>query len=127
MDKKEALRILHIEDDAAHAELIRYTLLHSDLNCDITQVMSRKECMRALHEGAVDIVLSDNSGYDFSGLEILETIRKKYPGLPFLLLSGSFEGKDVQALKATGVAECLLKSDLAKLAPTIRSVMKGKT
>jgi CheY-like chemotaxis protein len=127
MNKKGTLHILHIEDDTTHAELIRYTLRHSGLDCRVTLAMSRKECTTALQTGDIDIVLSDNSGYDFSGLEILETIRKEYPSLPFLLLSGSFEGKDLQALKAAGVAECLLKSDLDELVPAIRRVMKDKT
>lgn len=124
MDNKGCLHILHIEDDPVHAELIRRTLLRSDLNCRITLALSRRDCIKALHEGKVDLVLSDNSGYDFEGLEILRTVRKEYPDIPFLLLSGSFEGKDLQALKAEGVAECLLKSDLAELVPAIQRRIK---
>lgn len=120
----DTLHILHIEDDAAHAELVRYALTHSGLDCKITLAMSRAECMAALHTGKVDVVLSDNSGYDFEGLEILHTVRKECPGIPFFLLSGTFDGKNIAALKAAGVTECLLKSELERIVPAIRRAIR---
>ncbi|HEY1992032.1 MAG TPA: response regulator, partial [Gammaproteobacteria bacterium] len=105
------------------AELIRQTLLRSDLDCRLTLAMSRQQYLDALDRGDVDLILSDNRGYDFDGLEVLRLVRRNHPGVPFLFLSGSFEGKDLQRLKAEGASDCLLKSDMEALVPAIRQAL----
>ena len=123
MEKPQALHILHIEDDPVDAELVRQTLLRSDLDCRISLAMCRAEYTQALQQGGVDLILSDNRGYDFDGLEVLRTVRRHHPGIPFLFLSGSFEGKDLGQLKAEGASDCLLKSDSEILVPAIRRAL----
>ncbi len=127
MDTTGRLHILHIEDDMMQAELIRRTLERSGLACHVTLALSRDEYLDALQEGGVDLVLSDSRGFDFDGLEVLRVVRRYHPELPFFFLSGSFEGKDVTALKAEGAAECLLKSDLTALVPAIRRALGRET
>ena len=119
----QGLHILHIEDDEVDAELVRQTLLRSDLGCHVTLAMSRAEYTAALQRGGVDLILSDNRGYDFDGLEVLRTVRRHHPSVPFLFLSGSFEGKDTDKLKAEGASDCLLKSDSEILVPAIRRAL----
>jgi len=125
MDKTGSLHILHIEDDRLDAELIHQMLSRSDLDCRITLAMTRKQYLDALDKGDVDVVLSDNRGYDFDGLEVLRAVQHHHPGIPFLFLSGSYEGKDLGMLKAQGAAECLLKSDLEGIAPAIQRVLRA--
>ncbi len=122
MSKK--LHILHIEDDAGDAELIRQTLLRSELDCDVTLAMSRAEYTEALQKGGIDLILSDNRGYDFDGLEVLRTVRRQHPHIPFLFLSGSFEGKDLERLKNEGASDCLLKTDTEILVPAIQRALR---
>jgi signal transduction histidine kinase/CheY-like chemotaxis protein len=123
MNMRKKLHILHIEDDEVDAELIRQTLLRSELDCDITLAMSRAEYTQALQGGGIDLILSDNRGYDFDGLEVLRTVRRHYPQIPFLFLSGSFEGKDLELLKGEGACDCLLKSDVEAIVPAIRRAL----
>jgi signal transduction histidine kinase/CheY-like chemotaxis protein len=118
------LHILHIEDDPVDAELIRQTLLRSGLDCAISLAMSRAEYTQALQAGGIDLILSDNRGYDFDGLEVLRTVRRHYPHIPFLFLSGSFEGKDMESLKSEGATDCLLKSDTEVLVPAIQRALR---
>jgi hypothetical protein len=125
MDMSLKLHILHIEDDPVDAELIRQTLLRSELACAISLAMSRAEYTKALQAGGIDLILSDNRGYDFDGLEVLRTVRRHYPHIPFLFLSGSFEGKDLERLKAEGASDCLLKSETELLVPAIQRALKG--
>ncbi|HEY1773758.1 MAG TPA: ATP-binding protein [Gammaproteobacteria bacterium] len=119
------LHILHIEDDPVDAELIRQTLLRSELDCAISLAMSRAEYTQVLQAGGIDLILSDNRGYDFDGLEVLRTVRRHHPHIPFLFLSGSFEGKDMERLKAEGASDCLLKSETELLVPAIQRALKG--
>jgi len=65
------LHILHIEDGAADAELIRQTLLRSGLDCTVSLATSRAEYTQGLQGGGIDLILSDVRGYDFDGLEVL--------------------------------------------------------
>ncbi|HSN18127.1 MAG TPA: ATP-binding protein [Gammaproteobacteria bacterium] len=127
MEKSQPLHILHVEDDEVDAELIRQTLLRSDLDCRLTLAMSRDEYLRALDKSDVDLILSDNRGYDFDGLEVLRLVRRNHPSVPFLFLSGSFEGKDLERLKAEGANDCLLKSDAEALVPAIHRALAGNS
>ena len=123
MDKTGRLRILHIEDDPADAELTSRALLASDLDCDIRLAMSQRDCLAILEQGGLDLILSDSRGYDFSGRDILRRVRQRMPQVPFIFLSGSFENIDPETLKAEGAADCLLKDELDKLVPAIRAAL----
>ncbi len=125
MDRSRRLHILHIEDDEVDAELIRQTLLRSDLDCDITLALSRDDYQGALKAGGIDLILSDNRGYDFDGLEVLRNVRRNHPGIPFLFLSGSYEGKDIAHLKEEGAVDCIQKSDIESLVPAIERALDG--
>ena len=123
MDSRSRLRVLHIEDDAGHAELVRRAIDDSGLHCDVCLAMSRKEFTAALDKCAPDLILSDNRGYDFDGLEALRLARQRYPSVPFLFVSTSLDGKDVDALKKAGATACLLKSDLDEVSKVIRNIL----
>ncbi|MGE5624486.1 MAG: response regulator [Bacillota bacterium] len=120
MNADKSLHILHIEDDESHAEMIWKALDKSGLDYRVTLVMTRESYKNALREGDVDIVLSDSRGYDFEGVDALRYVRKNYPGIPFLFLSGSYVCRDPNVLKAEGAAECLLKGQLRGLVPAIQ-------
>ena len=126
MEKSPGLHILHIEDDEVDAELMRQTLLRSDLDCRITLAMSRQQYLDALAKGDVDLILSDNRGYDFDGMEVLRMVRRHHPDVPFIFVTGSLEGKDLQRLKAEGASDCLLKSDMEVIVPAIRRAIQAE-
>ena len=123
MAKTGTLDILHVEDNPAHAELVRRALRKSGLDCDIRLVMSFDEYTRALDQGAPDVVLSDNRGLDFDGIEALRLAQRRYPKVPFLFVCSSFESGAVAGLKAAGAADCVLKQDLSTLSRVIRRVL----
>jgi sigma-B regulation protein RsbU (phosphoserine phosphatase) len=118
------LRILHLEDNPADAELIREALRRSGLACEIQLATSYGEYLAALRQGTPDLILSDSRGHDFEGLAVLRQVRRQFPQVPFLFLSGSYQGKDTAALKAEGAAECLLKDDLDTLAAAIQHALQ---
>lgn len=126
MEDGSRLCVLHVEDDASHAELIRRALEKSGLSCDICLAMSYKEYLVALEKCTPDLILSDNRGYDFDGIEALRVARERYPTVPFLFVSASLEDKDIVALKGAGATACLLKSDLDELPELIRGILGGK-
>jgi CheY-like chemotaxis protein len=126
VDKTGTARILHIEDDPVDAELISLALQRAGLPCDIHLASSRKECLAALESGEFDLVLSDSHGHDFKDLDILRLVHDHLPDIPFIFLSGSFDDRDPETLKAEGATECLLKDDLDELAPAIKRVLQDR-
>ena len=126
MNRKGTIRILHIEDDEPDAELVRLALLKAGLPCDVHLARSRKECLAALAGGTFDLVLSDSHGHDFKDVDILRLVHEHLPAVPFIFLSGSFDDRDPEALKAEGASECLLKDDLDALMPAIRRTLQDR-
>ena len=122
----DEIRILHIEDDAADAELIGLALARAGIHCEIQVVASRKECIAALEEGGFDLVISDSHGPDFSALALLEAVRERLPEAPYVFLSGSYFDNDPEALKAEGATECLLKEDLDGLVTLVQRIVRGE-
>ena len=58
-EPKTLLRILHLEDNAIDAALVRDALDVEGIGCDIRRTETREDFEAALREGAFDIVLSD--------------------------------------------------------------------
>lgn len=114
------MRILHIEDDEADAELVALSLRRAGLTCDIRLALSRRECLEALQQPDYQLVLSDSHGLDFDAAAVLDLMREHLPGVPLIFLSGSFEDADTAALAQAGVTECILKDDLDVLVSTLK-------
>ena len=124
MGKTGSLYILHIEDDPAHAELVRRALSRSGLPCDIQLVMSRQEFLDALDAARPDVILSDTRGLDFEGLEALRHARRRSRRIPFVFVSSYSDDETAARLKAEGATDCLLKTQLEKLPSVIQRAME---
>src|SRR5262249_37070848 len=96
------LRILHVEDDPADAELIRETLEAAGLPCPGARgVETRDEFARALAAEPFDLILADYRLPAFDGLSALAIARQQKPDVPFILVSGTMgEDAAVDSLKA---------------------------
>lgn len=120
---KSPLHILHLEDDQNDAALVLSTLEAEGIHCLSTCVQNRREFVRALEQGGIDLVISDYTLPAFDGLSALGTVRAAWPDLPVILLSGTLgEERAVVALKS-GATDYVLKEHLSRLAPAIRRAM----
>ena len=54
------LRILHLEDNSADADLVRLALYRGGLNCDILPVNNADAYLSALQRPEFDVILSDS-------------------------------------------------------------------
>ncbi|MDB6037215.1 MAG: signal transduction histidine kinase, nitrogen specific, NtrB [Verrucomicrobiales bacterium] len=117
---KNALRILHLEDNSNDAELVRSVLEEDQLICDIDRVVSKTEFERALQSNIYDIILSDYSMPGFDGFKALSCSRLMQPSVPFLFLSGTIgEERAVDSLR-NGATDYILKDRLQRLGAAIR-------
>lgn len=118
------LRILHLEDDPADAELVRSILQREGVACQIVRTDSQEQFRRALDEQRFDLILSDYTLPSFDGLTALTMVRAQYPDVPFILLSGTL-GEDVavEALKQ-GATDYVVKDRMHRLVASIERAIR---
>jgi signal transduction histidine kinase/DNA-binding NarL/FixJ family response regulator len=119
---KRPLRLLVVEDSEEDAFLLLRELKRT------YEIEHRLVCTRTDMKSALadpwDVVISDWSMPEFSGLEAFSMVRDAGLDLPFVIVSGTI-GEDiaVDALKA-GVHDFMSKGKLARLVPTIEREMR---
>ena len=117
------IRILHVEDNARDAELLREALTAEGLDCEIVRVETRAEYATALSQETFDLIICDYTLPSFQGGEALEIARSSFPHVPFLFFSGTIgEEKAVETLKR-GAAEYVLKNNLTRLPSAVRRAL----
>ncbi len=114
------LNILLLEDDPEDAELIRCSLLDSEVHMQMSVASTKEQYLSALGRKQVDLILSDFSLPGFDGWEALRSARQRRPEAPFIFVSGTMgEETAIRALKR-GATDYILKDRLARLAPSVR-------
>jgi signal transduction histidine kinase len=120
----EPVRILHLEDDAADAELAASLLESDGLACAPIRVASREEFVARLDKGGFDLIITDFSLPGFDGHSALSLAREKCPHIPCIFVSGvAGEETAIAALQA-GAVDYVLKTNMARLAPAVRRALR---
>ncbi len=117
------LRILHLEDDPADAELVQANLAEEDIDCDVTVVDTREDFEKALKKDSFDLVLADFALPSFDGMTALSIVRERQPELPFIFISGRLgEEAAIESLR-NGATDYVLKNRLSRLAPAVNRAL----
>ncbi len=113
-------RLLHLEDDAADAELFMVRLGKEWPECKVHQVDTESLFRESLTSDHPDAVVIDYSIKGWDGHMALETTRALRPGMPVIIFSGMLgEEAAVSALRE-GAADYVLKDRPARLVESIR-------
>jgi two-component system response regulator QseB/two-component system response regulator TctD len=109
------LKLLHVEDNAAHRKLIEFYLgdLKDELAFAITAAESEDAAVSAF-QGGTDIVILDYHLKQGNGLSCLRQMREKDPVVPIIALSGTASPEVAAELLAVGADDYLGKQDLTK-------------
>src|SRR5205814_6067027 len=84
---RDNMQILHLEDDAEDAELVRELILEEWADCEITCVATRFAFVGELHLARYDLILSDFALPSLTGLDALKLAKERSPDTPFIFLS----------------------------------------
>ncbi len=76
---KHLLKILHLEDDCADADLVRETLAAGGIACDATRVDNQAGFVTAIEKGSFDLIFADYTLPSFDGMAALEIVRGGCP------------------------------------------------
>lgn len=94
-------RVLFVDDEPAVLEALQRSLYQHGDQWDMGFVTSALEALAVLDAGPVDVIVSDLRMPQMDGLQLLEIVRAKYPGVVRIALSGCTERET--ALRASGV------------------------
>src|SRR5580693_5323149 len=113
--EKECIRILHLDDSAADADLVRCRIEGEGFRCNITLVSNRSSFESALARETFDLIFSDHSIPGYDGFSALRCARQVQPLTPVIMLSGTLD--DAQAVESlkSGATDYILKQRLPRL------------
>jgi two-component system cell cycle sensor histidine kinase/response regulator CckA len=120
------LRILITEDNPADLELTIRELKNSQIDISIDSVSTREAFVEKLREQSVDMVLSDFRMPGWTGMDAFSEIVKSGQDVPMILVTGTLG--DFQAVECIkiGIADYVLKAQLARLPMAILRAQEGK-
>ena len=106
------MRILLIEDNADHRELMCRALTEYDLTWQVDAVVSGKEALRHLAEWeAYDLVFLDYSLPERDGLEVLKEIRRGEAPPPVVMVTGRGDEQVAVAAMKGGAYDYVVKGE----------------
>jgi diguanylate cyclase (GGDEF)-like protein/PAS domain S-box-containing protein len=121
----EKLRILLLEDRDTDFDLVKIELRRSGFDAEVTRAITEAEFREALHPG-YDLILSDYSLPQFSGMRALAILKESGIDLPFILVSGTIgEEAAVEAMQM-GASDYLIKDRLGRLGNSIRATLEKR-
>jgi len=122
------LSVLLVEDDA-FAIKIAQTVLRQLKVPYISTAKDGAEALDVLNSGTqrFDLIISDWNMPEMSGLQLLKAVRMKWPGTPFIMLTGKASPEFVVEARDNGVDASVVKPfSPAQLGEKIAAVVAAK-
>ena len=119
----QPIKILIVEDNPNDAELLLRELRRAGFEPDWQRVQTESDFLAGV-KARPEIILSDYSMPQFTGLRAAELLQESGLNIPFILISGTV-GEDVavEAMKY-GATDYLLKDRVARLGAAVQRAMK---
>ena len=118
------IRVLILEDVASDAELIARELRAAGITFTSLHVATKEAFDKALSEFDADIVLSDYTLPQFSGLEALRLLKEKVIRVPFILVTGSLTEEIAVLCMKEGADDYILKGSLKRLPSAVLNALE---
>jgi PAS domain S-box-containing protein len=119
---KVALRCLIVEDNPADADLMVMHLTQEGYDVDWLRVENETDFLAALIN-PFDLILSDWSMPQFSGLKALQLLQQHHLEIPFLIVSGGIGEETAVALMHQGAADYIWKDRIGRLGQAVKNAL----
>ena len=103
------IRVLHVEDDPAFADLASTMLDREHPAISVESVGSADAGLEVLAEGEIDCVVSDFDMPETDGLEFLDLVRERHGDIPFVLFTGKGSEEIASEAISAGVTDYIQK------------------
>ncbi|HEV3251969.1 MAG TPA: response regulator [Puia sp.] len=117
------LKILHLEDLPADAEMVARVLRKAKLQFDVKVVIGKPDFLKALREFQPDIILSDHSLPAFNSLEALKITREEGIVSPFILVTATVSEEYAVNVIKEGASDYVLKDRLERLPNAVQNAL----
>lgn len=121
---QRSLRLLHVEDCADDAELLRVALEAAGYTLDYRRVEARGDLDAALAANDWDAIVTDFNLPSFTAYDVLQTLKASGRDIPLIVVSGFIGEQGAVALMKAGAHDYVMKDKLARLAPAIEREIK---
>lgn len=118
------LRTLIVEDSDDDTELLVRELRRAGYQPTFQRVETAESLNAALDQDSWDVVISDYTMPQFSGLEALKLVRRRGHDIPFIILSGSIGEEIAVGAMRAGAHDYIMKDNRARLIPAIQRELK---
>lgn len=123
---QKLLKILLLEDNKTDAELIQRLLLKENPNCKFHLAMGKDSFINALENFIPDVILSDHSLPQFNSSDALKTARRKFPFIPFIMVTGTASEEFAADIIKKGADDYILKDRMARLPAAIKAAIQQR-
>ena len=118
-------RILVVDDDAGVREVLQSMLEAAGYS--VAVAVNGREALAAMREGSFDCIITDLVMPEQEGIETIKMIRRDYPDLGIIAMSGAFGGDYLRIASYLGAHATLSKPvQLPTLLATVSSLIGPK-
>lgn len=118
-----SLRVLFIEDSEDDAILLLRMLRQAGYDVEYTCVDSRKALLEAINQ-TWDIIISDYSLPQFTGVDALRLVREKGLDVPFIFVSGTIGEETAVSALRLGAQDYLMKTNLSRFIAAVQRELR---
>ena len=123
--KQKAIKVMLIDDEVAFANTLAQRLRMRDLKVDTAY--DGEQALSKLKQAEPDIIVLDLKMPGMHGMEVLKEIKKTYPDIQVIVLSGHGTDKDEEEARRLGGFDFLKKpADIDHLEHKIRKAFQEK-
>ena len=117
------MKILLVDDEKEFVETLSERMEIRDLKPDIA--LSGEQALEKVEEDMPDVMVLDLKMPGIDGMEVLRQVRKKYPNVQVIMLTGHGSEKDEKEARRLGAFEYLQKpTGVDKIVSTIKRAFK---
>lgn len=117
--------ILVLDDDAIICRFMERLL--SIMGYHVTCVRCGGDALSVLEDQPVDVLISDITMPDMSGLEVADLVHHRWPDLPIVLCTGHEDAMDPADARRLGIKACMIKPmDKSGLDALLKKVLAEK-
>jgi len=118
-------RILLVDDEKDFSEMLSLRL--KEMGEKVTIVFNGKECLEILKKKKIDVIILDIRMPGMDGIEVLKQVRKKYPLIEVIMLTGHGSTETAVEGMKLGAFDYLLKpADFNDLLTKLEGARKRK-
>ena len=118
------LKILHLEDLPAYAELVKRELEKGNLQFEIHVVDNKTDFIEAIKEFSPDIIISDHSLPSFNSFEALKIIKNAGIKIPVILVTATVSEEFAVSVMKAGATDYILKDRLQQLPAAVLNAVE---